>query len=91
MLGRAHDVLDETWPFLVTEPDLDDEDRKSAEKLQDLMQKESFYRELTLIDQLTARLEKLYADRFQAAVQSRADCYKQAVEQLHATPGWEPI
>jgi len=90
-LGRAQDVLAGRWPFLASEPDLDEEDRKSAEKLEDLMQKESFYRELPLIDQLTSRLEKLYANRFQAAVQCRADCYKQAVEQLHATPGWEQL
>ncbi len=91
VLGRAQDVMAGRWPFLASEPDLDDEDRKSAEKLDDLVQKESFYRELPLIDQLTGRLEKLYADRFQAAVQARADCYKQAVEQLHATPGWEEL
>ena len=91
MLGRAQDILAGRWPFLVSEPDLADDDRKSAEKLDDLMQKESFYRELPMIDQLTAQLEKLYGDRFQTAVKARADCYKQAVEQLHATPGWEQL
>jgi hypothetical protein len=91
MLGRAQDVLAGRWPFLVSEPDLGDEDRKSAEKLDDLMQRESFYRELPTIDQLTTRLEKLYGDRFQAVVKARADCYKQAVEQLRTTPGWEQL
>lgn len=91
MLRRAQGVLSGRWPFLAGESDLDNEDRTAAEKLEDLMQKESFYRELPAIDQLSTRLEKLYANRFQTAIDARANCYKQAVEHLHGTPGWEQI
>lgn len=91
MLGRARQVLSVKWPFLEAEPDVTEDDRKVAADVDDLLHRESFYRELPRIDQGATRLGKLYAERFQRVVQDRAECYCQALEQLRATPGWEQL
>ncbi len=91
MLGRARQALSGKWPFLDSEPDVTEDDRKAAADLDDLLRRETFYRELPRIDQAAARLEKLYGERFKQTVQGRADCYAQALEQLRATPGWEEL
>ena len=91
MLGRARQALSGKWPFLDAEPDVTDEDRKVVAELDDLLRRESFYRELPRIDQAAARVERLYAERFERAVQDRGGCYVQALEQLHTTPGWEQL
>jgi hypothetical protein len=91
MLGHARQALSSKWPFLDSEPDITDDDRKAATDLDDLLRRETFYRELPRIDQAATRLETLYADRFKRAVQDRANCYTQALEQLRATPGWEQL
>ena len=56
-LARARKALDSLWPFLQQEPDLGDDDREHADKLADLMAKESFFRELPAIDQHAKALE----------------------------------
>jgi hypothetical protein len=90
-LDRARHVLQHHWPFLSQEGDTTDDDRQCAEQLGDLMQKETFYKELPGIDQHTSRLEKLYGAAFEAAVQSRAECYTAATDQLKSTAGWEQL
>lgn len=91
MLGRARQALSSKWAFLDGEADLTEDDRKVAADLGDLLQRETFYRELPRIDQAASRLEKLYSARFMKAVQDRAACYTQALEVLRATPGWEQL
>jgi len=90
-LSRAQRVLKQLWPFLSQEADTTDEDRECAEQLDDLMQKETFYKELPSIDQLAGRLEGLYDATFDNSIQSRAKCYTAAVEQLKSTAGWEKL
>src|SRR5262249_49122457 len=48
-LDRARNVLRSLWPFLNDEPDLTDELRTKATELQDLLERETFYRELPKI------------------------------------------
>ena len=90
-LNRARRVLKQHWPFLSQEADTTDDDRQCADQLDDLMQRETFYKELPSIDQHTGRLESLYDAAFGGAVQSRAECYSASVEQLKSTTGWEQL
>lgn len=90
-LGRARTALATFWPFLHAEPDLTDEDRAHADKLADLMARETFFRELPAIDEHTRALEQAYIQRHAAAGQARTAVYTEALATLRATPGWEQL
>ena len=90
-LARAEAVLDKTWPFLAQETDVPDDLCVKASQLEDLMQRETFYRELATIEQHTTALEKEYCARFDAAVESRAEAYAEALEALRASDGWDEL
>ena len=91
VLSRARTVLKRYWPFLADESSTSDTDRQKADDLSDLMQRETFYRELPKIDQASGHLEKLYQAMFSKAVIVRSECYAAAIEQLTATAGWEQL
>lgn len=91
LLQRARTALGRYWPFLSAESSTTDSDRLQAEELADLMGRETFYRELPRIDQISAHLEQLYKAAFSQAVESRMECYSAAVETLKSTSGWEQI
>lgn len=91
ILNRAQRVLNHHWPFLAQESQTTDEDRECAEKLSDLMQKETFFKDLPNIDQHAGRLEGLYDAAFETAVQARSECYEAAVEHLTTTAGWDTL
>lgn len=59
-LGAAKSVLGTMWPFLEKEPDLEDTFREHAEKLDDFLSRETFYRELPAIDQHARELKQEY-------------------------------
>lgn len=90
-IGRARKALDVVWPFLKEEPNLTDEDREHAEKLEDLMARETFFRELAAIEQHARALEQEHKRRHQEAVEARAAAYEEAGKKLKATPGWEQL
>ena len=90
-LRRATTALGDTWRFLTGEHDLPEDCREQAELLKDLMGKETFFRELPTIEQLTRVIETEYAQRHAAAVEARVAAYGTAVEQLRGTPGWEAL
>ena len=90
-ISRARKALDVVWPFLNEEPDLTDEDREHAEKLEDLMARETFFRELAAIDQHARDLEQEHRRRHKEAVQARAAAYEEAAKKLKATLGWEQL
>ena len=90
-LGAAKDALAVMWPFLQKEPDLADAYRDHAEKLSDLLARETFYKELPAIDQHARELKKEYQRRFDAAAQARKQAYEAAVQTLETTPGWEKL
>jgi len=91
ILNRARKVLTHHWPFLVNEPSTSDQDRQTADELADLMQRETFYRELPKIDQTSSQLEKLYSAAFTGAVQERSESYVVAGDQLKSTSGWDQL
>jgi len=90
-IGRARKALDTIWPFLKEEPDLTEEDRDHAEKLADLMAKETFFRDLPAIDQHARALEQEHKRRHEEAAQARTAAYEDVVKKLRATPGWEQL
>jgi hypothetical protein len=90
-LGRARKALDGLWPFLEPEPDLSEDDRDNAERLKDLLARESFFRELPAIDQHTKALETAHQARLQQALDARARAYSEALQHLRGTPGWEDV
>ena len=90
-INRARKALEAVWPFLKEEPDLTYDDRDHAEKLTDLMAKESFFREMPAIDQHARALEQEHKRRHGEAAQARAVAYEDAAKELRATPGWEQL
>ncbi len=90
-LARAQRILKTIWPFLNEEPDLTNGHREHAEKLADLMARETFFRELPAIDQHTQALEQEYERRHQEAVNARCAAYTAALARLRSTPGWEQL
>ncbi len=90
-LAEAKRVVRIMWPFLEKEPDLDEEFRDRAEKLADLLQRETFYRETAAIGQHARDLKEEYIRRFQEAAKARKEAYLKALESLEKTPGWEKL
>jgi hypothetical protein len=90
-LDRARHTLQTKWPFLAGESDVTDADRERAEKLADLMQKDTFFREMPAVYQYTHDLTQEYRRRHQAAAEARAAAYASALVRLQSTPGWDQI
>ena len=90
-LQRARHALNVIWRFLPTELDLEDVYREHADRLTDLMGRETFFRDLPAIDQHTRALEQEYLRRRSQAISLRAFAYTDALERLRATPGWEHV
>ena len=90
-IGRARKAIDSIWSFLKAEPDLTDEHREHAKKLEDLMARETFFRELADIDQHTRALEQEHKHRHDAAALACATAYGEATKKLRAILGWEQL
>ena len=90
-IKRAGATLKTQWPFLAVEPDLDDAFKEKAESLKDLLDWETFFRELPTIEQQAKELEKEYMKRFEDASIRRKEAYTDVMEGLERTPGWEKL
>ena len=90
-LDRARDALKTAWPFLSGEADVRDDFRAKATELEDLLARETFYRELPAIDQHASAIDAEYARRFDEALEARIAAYTQALERLAHTPGWDGV
>ncbi len=90
-LGRARRALATAWPFLRQEADISEELRTQAAALEDLLARESFYKELPTIEQNTGALEADYDRRFEEALALRIAAYSDAYDRLVKTPGWSEI
>jgi rRNA maturation endonuclease Nob1 len=85
---RARKALGVAWPFLATEPDIDSELRDAATELQDILERETFFKDFSKIDQNATAIETEYQKRQAVAVAARVAAYEKAIEELHTTPGW---
>ena len=90
-LDRARQALVQAWPFLKDEPGIGPDLESRAAELLDLLERETFYRELPAIEQHARAIELEYARRFDDAQQARQDAYAAALETLTKTAGWSEI
>jgi hypothetical protein len=90
-LERAHKAQTSLWSFLSQEADISDDLRSRATELEDLLQRETFFKELPTIEQHTKALETEYQKRFDEALDARVAEYAKAFERLLKTPGWTEI
>jgi hypothetical protein len=85
---RAQLVL---WGFLSQETDIADDVRSRAASLEDLLARETFFKELPSIEQHTTAIETEYARRFDEALDARVAAYTHAFDALLKTSGWPEI
>jgi len=90
-LERARQALALAWPELRREEGTLPELESRATELQDLLQRETFYRDLPAIEQHARAIELEYVRRFDDAQQARIDAYTNAAKQLLQTPGWHDL
>jgi hypothetical protein len=90
-LARAREALSAAWPFLREEPDLPDELRTGADRLADVLGRETFFRELPAIEQIAGRLAAEYDRRHELALAERIEAYGKALEGLSRTSGWAEL
>jgi hypothetical protein len=90
-LERAREAKGALWGFLSQEADITEELCTRAAALADLLQRETFFRELPAIDQHTKALEVEYQKRFDEALDARIAAYTQALEKLSKTASWTEI
>jgi hypothetical protein len=90
-LERAREVQSSLWSFLNEEADIAEDLRKRALSLQDLLARETFFRELPSIEQHTTIIEAEYARRFEEALDARVAAYTNALDKLTKTSGWLAI
>jgi hypothetical protein len=90
-LERARRALVTLWPFLSQERDVTDDLHTRATSLEDLLARETFFKELSPIEQHTKAIEIEYCRRFDEALDARTAAYAAALETLVKTPGWTDI
>ena len=90
-LERARQAIAMGWPFLQQESDISEEIRTRARALEDLLARETFFRELPDIEQHATAIEAEYDRRFSEALDARIDAYKKAFDRLIKTPGWADV
>jgi len=90
-LERARKAQVSLWSFLSQEADISDDLRTRATELEDLLQRETFFKELPTIEQHTKALETEYQKRFDEALDARVAAYTKAFDKLVKTPGWMEI
>lgn len=90
-LERAREALGPLWSFLRQEPDIADELRAKASVLDDLLARETFFKELATIDQHAKAIESEYERRYKEALEARVIACGAAFDRLVLTPGWAGI
>jgi hypothetical protein len=90
-LDRARQAITIAWPVLKDEAGIGPDLESRAAQLSDLLQRESFYRDIPAIEQHARTIELEYARRFDDAQQARVDAYSKAYDHLTKVPGWHEI
>ena len=79
------------WPFLNTEPDLDPAIRDAAERLDDLLAQELFFREVASIEAAASTIAAEHERRFGEALQAKVGAYMEALSKLTAVTEWSAL
>ena len=90
-LDRAREALRTAWPFLGSEQDVSEVLRGKAVELEDILARETFFRDLPTIEQNASAIVAEYSRRFDEALEARIATYTQALGRLTQTPGWDAI
>ncbi len=90
-LARAREALSIAWPFLREEPDLSDEIQTAAGRLEDVLGRETFFRELPAIEQTAGMIAAEYDRRYELALAEHIEAYRNALETLAKTSGWAEL
>src|SRR5262249_54956446 len=90
-LERARQAITVAWPFLQQEADISEDLRTKARGLEDLLARETFFRELPGIQQHASAIQAEYDRRYDEAMDTRVVAYKKAFDRLIKTPGWSEI
>ncbi len=90
-LQEARRTLEVDWAFLKNEDDGEDDLHSRAAMLQDLLARETFYRELAEIKHHSQVLASEYHRRHQEALESRVAAYSEALDRLTKSQGWGEI
>ena len=90
-IEHARRTLLTQWSTLDAEPDLDPSVRDDAYLLSDLLDRETFFRELVDIDRCTSSIQLAYDERFRAALADKVATYETALTQLYDLPVWPDL
>ncbi len=90
-LARARRALNTHWGFLKDERDISDELREHSENLEDLLERETFFKEFAAIDSHARVLSEEYESRHKEAAEERISAYQAALDKLRGTPGWAQL
>lgn len=90
-LERARHARLVLWAFLRQEPNISDDLCAQADALEDLLARETFFKELPVIDQHAGAIESEYDARFKSALAARLAAYQGAYQELVKTPGWDEV
>lgn len=90
-LERARKAQGVLWSFLSQESDITEELRTRAASLEDLLARETFFKELPSIEQHTKAIETEYERREDESLDARVAAYTKAFDKLIKTPGWSEI
>lgn len=87
-LERARKAQESLWSFLSQELDITEQLRIRAASLEDLLARETFFKELPAIEQHTKALEIEYSRRFDEALEARGKAYDDACERFVKARAW---
>ena len=90
-IERARGAMGTYRTFLKHESDISEEAHDHANELDDLLQRETFFKELAAIDQHARALTEEYERRHEEAAAQRTKAYRDALDKLHGTPGWAQL
>lgn len=91
MLVRARVALEQVAPVIEADRSEDDEALAAARSLAEHLQSETFYERLPAIEQASQSVIAAYQSIYEHAFEARRQAYAQALERLHAAPGWAGI
>jgi Family of unknown function (DUF6079) len=90
-LERGRMAIGSAWPFLRQEANIGEDLSAKAAALEDLLARETFYKELPSIEQYASAIENEYELRYEEALSARIAAYTKACAQLVQTPGWSSV
>ena len=90
-IDEAFDALATDWAALDSELADDDGARADAADLRDRLPRESFYEEVPAIARAVRDVRAAYADRREGALDDCIATYRDALDALRRTPGWETL